>query len=258
MWGRFAAQLPPEFTRQLFATKGELPNLGSNWNVARAQPAMVIRRHPETAERRLDVLRWGLVPHFTKELKACKRPINARSETAGTSGMFRGALAARRCLVPADAFYESKAMVDGKQPYAIAKADGALLAFADPWEGWTDPAGETLRTFTILTTAANDDMARLHGRMPVILDPRPGRCGWGEEPGDHLVLMRPAENDVVRLWPVSPRGQQRSEQWGRAAGLACCSRPAKRGNNPALRSVLRASVQPLSNAEGQQAGHKKP
>ena len=101
----------------------------------------MVRRHPETGERRLDALRWGLVPHFTKDLKACKRPINARSETIG-SGMFRGALAARRCLVPADAFYEWKAVADGKQPYAIARADGAPLAFAGLWEGWRDPAGE--------------------------------------------------------------------------------------------------------------------
>jgi putative SOS response-associated peptidase YedK len=77
--GRFAAQLPPEFIRRLFATAGDLPNLGPNWNVAPTQPAMVVRRHPETGERRLDVLRWGLVPHFTKDLKSCKRPIDARS-----------------------------------------------------------------------------------------------------------------------------------------------------------------------------------
>ncbi len=86
---------------------------------------MVVRRHPEAGERRLDTLRWGLVPHFTNDLKNCARPINARVATVATSGMFRGALAPRRCLVPADAFYEWKAMSDGKQPYAIARTDGA-------------------------------------------------------------------------------------------------------------------------------------
>ena len=133
--------------------KGKLPNLGLNWNVAPTQPAIVIRRHPGTAERRLDLLRWGLVPHFTKDLKARKRPINARSETANTLGMLRGALAARRCLVPAAAFYEWKAMPDGKQPYAIARTDGGPIAFAGLWESWREPAGETLRTFTIVTGA---------------------------------------------------------------------------------------------------------
>ncbi len=158
---------------------------------------------PETGERRLDALRWGLVPHFTKDLKACKRPINARSETIATSGMFRGALAARRCLVPADAFYEWKAVADGKQPYAIARTDGAPLAFAGLWEGWRDPAGEVLRTFTIATTAANEDMAGLHDRMPVILEPAAWPVWLGEDVGDFTALLRPAPAGTVRLWPVS-------------------------------------------------------
>jgi putative SOS response-associated peptidase YedK len=203
MCGRFAAQLASEFIRRLFATSGDLPNIGPNWNVAPTQLAMVIRRHPESGERHLDVLRWGLVPHFTKDLKALKRPINARSKTAPGSGMFLFALAARRCLVPADAFYEWKAMADGKLPYAIARLNTEPLAFAGLWEGRRDPAGETLRTFTILTTAANDDMAQLHERMPVILELADWPMWLGEEDGDHKALMRPAKSGVVRLLPVS-------------------------------------------------------
>jgi putative SOS response-associated peptidase YedK len=203
MCGRFAAQLPPEFIRRLFATTGELPNIGPNCNVAPTDPAMVVRRHPQTGERRLDMLRWGLVPHFTRDLKSCQRPINARAETAATAPLFRGALASRRCLVPADAVYEWKTMPDGKQPYAIARQDGAPLALAGLWEGWRDPAGETLRTFTILTTAANADMAPLHHRMPVILEPADWPVWLGEAPGDHLALLRSAPAGLVRLWPVS-------------------------------------------------------
>ncbi len=121
MCGRFASQLPPELIRRLFATIGDVPNLPPNWNVGPTQFAMVIRRHRETGERRLDALRWGLVPSFTKDLKACKRPINARSETAATSGMFRGALQARRCLVPCDAFYAfvGRSMLD----YHVCEVD---------------------------------------------------------------------------------------------------------------------------------------
>ncbi len=111
------------------------------------------------------------MPHFTKDLTA-RKPINARSETAASLGMFRSALAARRCIVPADAFYEWRAMADGKQPYVIARQDGAPLAFAGLWEGWRSPEGETLRTFAILTTAANGTMAQLHERMPVVLEER--------------------------------------------------------------------------------------
>ena len=203
MCGRFASQLPPELLARAFAVIGDLPNTPPSWNVAPTQAAAVVRRHPETGERRLDALRWGLVPHFTKDLKACKRPINARSETAASSGMFRGALAARRCLVPADAFYEWRAVPSGKQPYAIARKDGTPLAFAGLWESWRDPAGEVLRTFTIMTTAANADMSALHDRMPVILEPAAWPVWLGEVEGDHGGLLRPAAERTVRLWPVS-------------------------------------------------------
>ena len=203
MCGRYASQLPPEFIARLFRAVGDIPNTPPSWNVAPSQAALVVRRHPGTGERRLDELRWGLVPHFTKDLKACKRPINARAETIAASGMFRGALATRRCVVPADAFYEWKAVPDGKQPYAIARADGAPLAFAGLWESWRAPAGEVLRTFAIATTAANADMERLHERMPVILEEAAWPVWLGEEPGDHAALLRPASPGVVRLWPVS-------------------------------------------------------
>ena len=106
MCGRFASFHGPAAIRDAFRTVGDIPNIAPSWNVAPTQTAMAVRRHPESGERQLDLLRWGLVPHFTKDLKAARKPINARSETAGTSGMFRGALAGRRCLVPTDAFYE--------------------------------------------------------------------------------------------------------------------------------------------------------
>ena len=203
MCGRFSAQLPPELLRQLFQTRNPLVNAAPSWNVAPTDPAMVVRTHKPSAERRLDVLRWGLVPHFTKDLKAARRPINARAETVASSGMFRDALAQRRCLVPMAAFYEWKATEAGKQPYAIARADGVPLALGGVWEGWRDPAGEVLRSFAIITTAANGDMAWLHERMPLILEPADWPLWLGETEGDHAALMRPAAAGVVRLWPVS-------------------------------------------------------
>ncbi len=202
MCGRYASYLPPEANRALFRATNPLVNIAPNWNVAPTQPAMVIRRHPETGERHLDVLRWGLIPHFIKDLKAARKPINARSETAATSGMFRGALASRRCLVPVDAFYEWRAMSDGKQPYAIARRDGAPLAMAGLWEGWRAPDGAIVRTFAILTTAANATMATLHERMPVILEPDDWTA-WLEAEGNAAALMLPALDDVLHLWPVS-------------------------------------------------------
>ena len=203
MCGRFASQLPPELLGRTFAAVGEIPNTPPSWNVAPTDPAMVVRRHPHTGERRLDALRWGFVPSVTKDLKTARRPINVRSETAATSGMFRGALAVRRCLVPADAFYEWRAMPNGKQPYAIARADGAPLAFAGLWESWRDPAGNVLRTFTIATTAANNDIAPLHHRMPVILEPADWPVWLGEVADDYAARLRPARMSTVCFWPVS-------------------------------------------------------
>lgn len=203
MCGRYASFLPAEALARLFDTINAVPNAPPSWNVAPSQSAMVVRRQPQSGERHLDRLVWGLIPHFTKDLKAARKPINARSETAATSGMFRGALAARRCLVPADAFYEWRAMADGKQPYAIARRDGAPMAFAGLWEGWRSPDGDALRSFTIMTTAANATMSALHPRMPVILEPADWPAWLGEADGDARGLLRPAADDVLRFWPVS-------------------------------------------------------
>jgi putative SOS response-associated peptidase YedK len=203
MCGRFASSLPPEAIRRLFRTVGPAPNIAPNWNVAPTQNAMVVRRHPDSGERRLDLLRWGLIPHFTTDLKAARKPINARAETAASTAMFRGALATRRCLVPADAFYEWETLADGKQPYAIARQDGAPIAFAGLWEGWRSPDGEVIRSFVILTTSANAIMCELHERMPVILEPADWPAWLGEAEGDPATLLRAAADDVLRFWPVS-------------------------------------------------------
>jgi putative SOS response-associated peptidase YedK len=117
--------------------------------------------------------------------------------------MFRDALARRRCLVPADAFYEWRAMADGKQPYAIARQDGTPMAFAGLWEGWRAPDGTAMRTFAILTTAANTTMSILHDRMPVVLEEDHWPVWLGETDSDAPALMRPAADDVLHLWPVS-------------------------------------------------------
>jgi putative SOS response-associated peptidase YedK len=208
MCGRFASVLPPEAMRALFRTTGALPNLAPNWNVAPSQEAPVVRRHPESGERRLDALRWGFIPRFNRDPKGGRRPINARAETAASFGLFRDAFAHRRCLVPADAFYEwhqGGAKSAERQPYAIARADGATLALAGIWDGWRTAGGEIVRSFAILTTAANSAMRKLHERMPVILEAPDWPLWLGEVPQDPAALLRPAAETVLRLWPVSRR-----------------------------------------------------
>ncbi len=202
MCGRYASTLPPEMLAELFQTSGPLPNFPPTWNMAPTQTAPVIRRHPETRERRIDVLTWGLVPHFTTDPKTARRPINARAETIATSGVFRAAVRDRRCIIPATAFYEWRDEPAGKQPFAIARQDGAPLALAGVWESWRNPDGEVLRTYAIVTTTANATMSLLHDRMPVILEAEDWPVWMGEAIGRPSELMRPAAEGVLHMWPV--------------------------------------------------------
>jgi putative SOS response-associated peptidase YedK len=158
--------------------------------MAPTQDAMVVRHHPQT-------------PYFTKDPVHAKRLINARAETVATSGMFKSAFDRRRCIVPADAFYEWKPIEGGKQPYAIARQDGQPMASGGLWEGFKWPDGTVLRTFTIITTNTNGTVGELHNRMPVTLEPQDWPTWLGEVEGDPATLLRPAGEDVLKVWPVS-------------------------------------------------------
>jgi putative SOS response-associated peptidase YedK len=211
MCGRYAAFLPAEAVARLFHACNPLPNVRASWNVAPTQEAMGVRRHPETGERHLDLLKWGLLPSWTKDPTKAQRPINCRSETIATSGLFRGAFKARRCIVPADAFYEWKATETGKQPYAIARVDGQPMAFAGLWEGFRWPDDAITRSFTIATTTPNADMASLHDRMPVILEPEDWSVWLGEAEGDPAALLHPSPDGTLRTWPCQQEGQYPTE-----------------------------------------------
>ena len=117
--------------------------------------------------------------------------------------VFKSAFAKRRCLVPADTFYEWTVVEGGKQPYAIARWDGQPMAFAGLWEGFKWPDGTVLRTFTIMTTNANEMVGELHNRMPVILEPQDWPTWLGEVEGYPAALLRPIGDDVLKVWPVS-------------------------------------------------------
>jgi len=202
MCGRYASFLPAEAVARLFHTVNPIPNVAASWNVAPRQDAMVIRRHPETGQRHLDLLNWGLLPGWVKDPKP-QRPINARAETVASSGLFRGAFNARRCIVPADAFYEWQAVEGGKQPYAISRVDGQPLAFAGLWEACRVADGSILRSYVILTTRANDDIRDLHQRMPVVLEAADFPIWLGEIDADPATVLHPAANRTLHAWPVS-------------------------------------------------------
>ena len=207
MCGRYVQTMPADVMRQLFQTSGPLPNPAPSLNVAPTQSAPVVRRHPETGERHLDLLRWGLLPRWVKDPKGARQPINARAETVATSPMFREAYAKRRCLVPADAFYEWKKLdAKTKQPYAIGMADRSLFGFAGLWEGWKDPEGNWLHTYTIITGEPNLVSAPIHDRMPAILRAE-DEASWLDpettDPLEALGLLSPYPADLMEGYAVS-------------------------------------------------------
>jgi putative SOS response-associated peptidase YedK len=206
MCGRFASFLPPEAIARLFGTVNMVPNIAPSWNLAPTQPALVVRRHPKTGERRLDVLTWGFLPYWTKDPKKARKPVNAKAETVAVSGMFRDAFARRRCLVAAAAFYEWQPVpgTKQKQPFAIARQDDKPMAFAGIWEGWRGPGDEVVRSFAIITTDANQLLRPVHDRMPVVLEEADWPVWLDEREGDPSALLRPAREDVLCLWPISP------------------------------------------------------
>jgi putative SOS response-associated peptidase YedK len=183
-----------------------------SYNVAPQTLQPIVRLDSETGQRELTVMRWGLVPFWSQDGKAGYSTINARAETVTTSATYREAMKRRRCLVPADLFYEwQKVDAKTKQPYAIALKDGSLFAFAGLWEAWKDKAtGQSRNTYTIITTDPNELMKPkngppIHDRMPVILNPK-DYVRW-LEPGDPsqlpVDLLRPFPVEEMKAWPVS-------------------------------------------------------
>ena len=184
------------------------PNFAPSWNVAPTDPLPVVHYDVKAQERSLDVMRWGLIPYWAKDIKIGFSTFNARGEDVETKPAFREAFRQRRCLVPLDNFYEWKKTAAGKQPYAIALADRCLMAMAGLWETWRSPAGERLRSFTIITTTPNELCAELHNRMPVVLKPDVWPVWLGEMPADVprlKALLAPYPADEMICSPVSAR-----------------------------------------------------
>jgi putative SOS response-associated peptidase YedK len=184
------------------------PNFAPSWNVAPTDQLPIVRYDVREGARSLDVMRWGLIPFWAKDIKIGFSTINARAEDIETKPAFREAFQRRRCLVPLDSFYEWKKTATGKQPYAIALADRRLMAMAGLWETWRSPAGERVRSFSIVTTTPNELCAELHDRMPVVLKPEVWPVWLGEEPADVprlKSLLGPYPADEMICWPVSTR-----------------------------------------------------
>jgi len=208
MCGRFTLTASPADIATLFDLAEE-PELAPRYNIAPTQPVAIVRLD-RAGEREWTHVQWGLIPSWAKDPSIGARLINARSETAAEKPSFRAAFKRRRCLVPANGFYEWKKVETGKQPYHITVRNGTggdnghppLFAIAGLWEHWEGADGSVLETCTLLTTDANDALAELHNRMPVIIA-REDYDFWLGEEGEadaaylsqlqHLLRPFPAE-----------------------------------------------------------------
>ena len=207
MCGRYTLTTPLEGIRQLFDVVVK-SNLAPRYNIAPSQSVAAVRLGTD-GRREFAFLRWGLVPAWAKDETIASRLINARGETLSDKPAFHRAFARRRCLLPADGFYEwAKTPSGGKQPYYVYRQDGGLMTFAGLWESWQRPEDDlVLETCCIITTAANQSLAPIHHRMPVILardrhdlwlDPKAGL-------DDLSGQLRPCPEDLLRAIPVSSR-----------------------------------------------------
>jgi putative SOS response-associated peptidase YedK len=209
MCGRFVAASPPDEIARYFSADVPEEVVEPSWNVAPTDDVLAV--HADGAARRLEVFHWGLVPMWAKDPSIGSRMINARAESLAGKGAYQHAFRRRRCLVPADGFYEWKTVPGRKrkQPWFVHRADGEPMALAGLWERWRGADREdtdTLRSCTIITTTPNEVLAGLHDRMPVILPP----SAWDDwlDPDNRDLdalgaLLVPPPAELLELHPVS-------------------------------------------------------
>ncbi len=185
----------------------DAPPLAPRFNIAPTQPVAAVRLVPESGQRQLAFLKWGLVPAWAKDRTIGNRLINARAESVAEKPAFRAAFRRRRCLVVADGFYEWQRSGARKQPYFIRLRDDRPFAIAGLWESWEGPAHSALETCTLITTGPNELMEPIHNRMPVILA-RDDYDRWLDpaiqEPDALCPLLRPYPTSAMLALPVSP------------------------------------------------------
>ncbi len=185
---------------------GQAPELPFRYNIAPTQQVPAVRISAQNKSRELTLFRWGLIPSWAKDAKIGNQLINARSETVATKPAFRSAFRKRRCLMPADGFYEWKKEGTKKQPFYIYLKDGGPFAFAALWEDWQGEVGKSIQSCTILTTEANAMLKPLHDRMPVILPPENFEQWLDPEiqkPEEILPILQPFPGKELAMHPVS-------------------------------------------------------
>ncbi len=204
MCGRFTSLLSPEMLEEIFGVQAP-PYFAARYNIAPTQQIWIIRQ-TATGGRYLSPVRWGLVPHWAKDLSMGSHMINARCETVHDKPAFRIAIRARRCIIPASGFFEWDHSGKVRIPHYITLKDGSPFAFAGIWDSWKTPEGESLETCSILTTTSNSLVAVLHDRLPVILHPTEFNL-WLDRsmnnPESLKRLYQPYPADLMQEWEVS-------------------------------------------------------
>lgn len=206
MCSRYALTSPPEAVRAYFAHCNETA-YPPRYNIAPSQPVLIVR-HDHARRREIALVRWGLIPSWSKDPAKLSMIINARSETAAEKPSFRGSLRHRRCIVPADAFYEWSGSASARRPHMLRPAEGGLMALAGLWDHWLGADGSEIETMAILTVPASASVSRVHDRMPVILpqsrfeawlDTSSGRSGEAE------AILAAAPEGRLEILQLSPK-----------------------------------------------------
>ena len=205
MCGRFSQQRPASELAEIFSAEPLVDDPGPRYNVAPTDEALVVVQRED--RRGVTSYRWGLIPHWADSAKVGSRMFNARAETLVGAPAFRDAFQRKRCLVPVECFYEWRREGAVRQPYTIGRADGGPLVLAGLWDGWRDPATDTVRrSFTIVTSAPNEAMATIHNRMPVIL-PEADWDAWLDrrfaDRGRLLAMLEPRDETELAITAVS-------------------------------------------------------
>jgi putative SOS response-associated peptidase YedK len=220
MCGRYIFTSAPEAMRQLFRYL-EQPNFPPRFNVAPTQPIAIVRL--VEGQRHFVLVRWGFLPSWVKDPKIFALVINARGESVIDKPAFRAAMKRRRCLIPADGFYEWQKAGDRKRPFFIHAKSGAPLAFAGLWETWTGPNGEELETAAIVTTRANRTLDAIHERMPVIVPPEAFEL-WLDctnvDATTATALIRPAPDDLLEAYEISTAVNRTANDGPKLPGVA--------------------------------------
>lgn len=250
MCGRFVITSPPAALRQMFGY-AEQPNFPPRHNVAPTQPIPVVII--ENGGRHFRLMRWGLVPGWVKDSRDFALLINARAETVDEKPAFKNAMKRRRCLIPADGYYEWQAAGSRKRPYFIHRRDGLPLGLAGLAETWIGPNGEELDTVAIVTTAASDDLSSLHPRVPVTIAPADFErwldCS-AHDVEDAMALLKPPRQDEFAWHEISTRVNHVANDDARLI-LPITDEEREREQSMPLKKIAARKVAPVASEDGQ-------